>query len=191
MAIAYFRRAARDNVRHAEIFFDPQTQSPLDDGVSAAEMEYSPASALIRLVDDNGHETSLSYDTMGRRSLLTDAACNTIRYSYDANSNLIAITEVEKSDRGSPDQSFITTREYDNLDRLSRSTDSSGNTTRYAYDSRNHLAARTDALGNVGQSDPALEFNPVEARQTDMEHLPQVVWAVQPIRPDSAARIRV
>jgi adenine deaminase len=58
LALAYFRRAAADNVRHAEIFFDPQTHTDrglpfsvaadgLLAGMKAAEMELGVTSKLI------------------------------------------------------------------------------------------------------------------------------------------------
>ena len=58
MALAYFRRAAEDSVRHAEIFFDPQTHTDrgipfqvvadgLLAGMDAAERELSVTSKLI------------------------------------------------------------------------------------------------------------------------------------------------
>ena len=58
LAFAYFRRAAADNVRHAEIFFDPQTHTDrgvsmetviegLWDGMKRAETELGVTSKLI------------------------------------------------------------------------------------------------------------------------------------------------
>ncbi|MBU1325001.1 MAG: adenosine deaminase [Alphaproteobacteria bacterium] len=58
LALAYFRRAAADNVRHAEIFFDPQTHTDrglpfgvaadgLLSGMKAAELELGVTSKLI------------------------------------------------------------------------------------------------------------------------------------------------
>ncbi len=58
MALAYFRRAAADNVRHAEIFFDPQTHTDrglpfsvaaegLLAGMKTAEVELGVTSKLI------------------------------------------------------------------------------------------------------------------------------------------------
>ena len=58
LAVAYFRRAAADNVRHAEIFFDPQTHTDrglpfsvaadgLLAGMKTAEAEFGVTSKLI------------------------------------------------------------------------------------------------------------------------------------------------
>ena len=58
LALAYFRRAAADGVRHAEIFFDPQTHTDrglpfavaadgLLAGMAAAESELGVSSKLI------------------------------------------------------------------------------------------------------------------------------------------------
>ena len=46
LAMAYFRRAAADNVRHAEIFFDPQTHT--DRGVPLATVMEGLNAAVVR-----------------------------------------------------------------------------------------------------------------------------------------------
>ena len=86
------------------------------------------------------------YDTANRRSIITDARGNTAAYSYDENSNVAAITEIDYSDLGEPNETFVTTYQYDNLDRLILVVDN--NTTQYGYDSRSDLTRVTDALNN-------------------------------------------
>ena len=76
LALAYFRRAAADNVRHAEIFFDPQTHTDrgipfevvaegLLAGMKRAEIELGVTSKLIlcflRHLDEHA-----AFDTLHR-----------------------------------------------------------------------------------------------------------------------------
>jgi len=129
-------------------FFDPNTQLPLADGSSITQYFYSDNSQIIKLIDDNSNETTFDYDTTNRLRMATDAQENTFVYSYDQNSNVTRITEMEISDLGSPDETFISTYQYDNLNRLVSVMDNTDNTTEYAYDSHHNLRLRTDALNH-------------------------------------------
>jgi YD repeat-containing protein len=88
-------------------------------------------------------------------AVVTDAKGNQVRYEkpdgssgYDANSNVVSMIEVEKSDLGGPDEFFVTEFEYDGLDRLNKTTDNAGNVNENWYDSRNNLTLTIDALGH-------------------------------------------
>ncbi|MFQ5411269.1 MAG: DUF6531 domain-containing protein, partial [Phycisphaerae bacterium] len=133
-------------------FFDANTQNPLPGGQllgqSITGIEYSDNSQIMRSIDDNTHQTLRTYDTANRLSIVTDHKNNTSTYAYDANSNVISVTEVEKSDLLNPDETFVTTNIYDNLDRLITRTDNVGNTHQYGYDSRNNRTVTTDALNH-------------------------------------------
>ncbi|MCG8405183.1 MAG: DUF6531 domain-containing protein [Phycisphaerales bacterium] len=129
-------------------FFDALSQFPIDDGQSIMQVFYSDNSQVVRTVDDTGDETLTTYDTANRVCTVTDPKGNTVDYAYDANSNQTSITEVEKSDLGNPDETFVTTNTYDNLDRLIQTMDNVGNTHCYGYDSRNNRTMTTDALDN-------------------------------------------
>jgi YD repeat-containing protein len=137
-------RLTRLEVSH----FDPNTQSPIGDGNMVTHFYYNDNSQLTRVVNDNGHETRCQYDTANRLSLVTDAKENTVAYSYDENSNITARTAVEESDLDEPNDTFVTTYEYDDLDRLIRVIDSNDNTTDFAYDSRSNCTRITNALNN-------------------------------------------
>ena len=67
---------------------------------------------MIRVVDDNSHQTLTSYDTSNRPLTATDHRSNSVTRNYDENSNVIQITELDKSDLLSPDETFITIIEY-------------------------------------------------------------------------------
>ena len=98
--------------------------------------------------DDNGNQTSYSYDAANRLTVLTDPKSNTERYTYDPNSNIITVFGGDLSDLGAAPQGFETTYVYDNLDRMTLITDSVGNRMTYGYDSRSNTTTLTDALGN-------------------------------------------
>ena len=136
-------------VREDAGFFDTESQDDINDGVAVTLTEYSDSSQVVRVVDDNGHETLTSYDTANRTRLVTDAKGNTIEYTYDANSNAVETIETEKSDLGNPDEAFTTTYAYDNLDRLIQTVDNVGNANSFGYDSRDNRTLHTDALGNI------------------------------------------
>ena len=99
--------------------------------------------------DDNGQNADTTYDSANRTSTMTDALANTMTNAYDANSNITSVTEVEKSDLGTPQQTFIRSSTYDALDRLTISVDTDGTAETYGYDSpagdskRPHSAPRT------------------------------------------------
>lgn len=150
---------AMDRRTRTEVsFFDTLSQNDLPGGQQAGKsihaLEYSHNSQVIRAVDDNGHETLTAYDTVNRRSQVTDAKGNTTAYEYDANSNVVRVTSVDKSDLGGPDESFVTSNAYDGLDRLVRVLDNDQNTIEQAYDSRGNRTVMTDALRPVNPSDP-------------------------------------
>ena len=139
-------------------FFDTDTQTPISvpptpDGKSVTEIEWTDNSQVRRVVDDNLHQTLTTYDTVNRRSVVTDPKNNSANFVYDPNSNIIIVTETDKSDLGNPDEGFTTTYVYDNLDRMTRTVDNVGNTNNVAYDSRNNRTRSLDALGNETRYD--------------------------------------
>ncbi len=136
-------------IRTETALFDTDTQILIDDGLAISQTFYSDNSQVLRRVDDNNHETLMRYDTANRLSITTDDKGNTWTYAYDTNNNMISVTEVEKSDLGNPDETFVTTNGYDNLDRLIKTTDNVGNLNEYGYDSRNNRTSYSDALRTV------------------------------------------
>ncbi len=133
---------------HGAQFFDA-AQNPLTDGESTTTYSYSDSSHLLHVTDDNGHSSSCVYDTANRRDVCTDAKGNTVRYTYDANSNIIAEEATDKSDIGLPDEVFTDTYDYDGLNRLTLHGDNFGNTRVTHHDSRDLVGQEVDALGNT------------------------------------------
>ncbi len=129
-------------------FFD-SSQSPITDGESTTQYIYSDTSQIIQVIDDNSHSATCIYDSANRRSVCTDAKGNTIRFTYDPNSNIIAENTTEKSDLGLADEQFTNSYDYDALNRLTIRGDNFGNTKSHLYDSRDLLRQEVDALGNT------------------------------------------
>lgn len=129
-------------------FFNTITQVLIGDGLATTQMFYSDNSQIIRVIDDNGHQTQTSYDTANRRRVVLDAKANVSLYAYDENSNMTSVTSTEKSDIGAADQVFVDTMSYDNLDRLVQRIDNVGSTTHFGYDSRGNRTVMTDALNH-------------------------------------------
>ncbi len=144
---AYVYDSLNRLIRTEVSFFDPNTQNSIDDGSVVTQTEYSDNSQVLKVTDDNSHQTLTIYDTANRWGTITDAKGNTVTYTYDENSNIIAATEVEKSDLGDPNETYVTTYEYDNLNRLIRDVDNVGNTTEYKYDSRDNRTRIINAQG--------------------------------------------
>ena len=152
---------AMDRLIRTEVaFFDTDTQAPLQGGQrlgkSITTTDWSDNSQVIRVVNDNLHQTLNAYDTANRRAVVTDHVSNTMTYTYDQNSNVTSTLDVEKSDLGKPEEVFATTYAYDALDRLVTTTDNYqntepgaiGNTHTVGYDSRNNRTVMTDALNH-------------------------------------------
>ena len=70
---------------------------------------------------------------------------NSVDYVYDANSNLVRTIETEKSDLGSPDETFTTESVYDALDRQVATIDNLGNRNEQFHDSRGNRTLTSDA----------------------------------------------
>ncbi len=139
-----FDAMGRNEIR--ESAFRDSSGTPIGDGKSTTRYRWSDNSQILSVFDDNGHETVFAYDTANRRKIAIDPEGNTIVEDWDRNSNRITIQRIEKSQLGSPDETFTDRFVYDNLDRPILTTDSAGNTADYRYDSRGNLTTRLDAL---------------------------------------------
>ena len=101
-------------------FFDTVTQADIQGGQQLGESHidigYSDNSQVIQITDDNQHAANFIYDSANRISVGIDPKANSTTYGYDQNSNVITITETEKSDLLNRDEIFVTGYTYDNLD---------------------------------------------------------------------------
>lgn len=154
-----------DNVRLSETFFDydaknrltnenvaffnATNQAPILDGWATTRVLYTDDSHVFAVINDNNHGRTNRYDSASRLVQTIDAKGNTVSHEYDGNSNPFRMTEVDKSDLGTPDEVFVTTTGYDSLNRAINTTDNVGNLNRVAFDSRNNRTLSVDANTNV------------------------------------------
>lgn len=120
------------------------------DGFVTTQWEFDRSSRLVLSRDDNNNRSTTGYDGLDRRVAEADAVGNLVVYTYDDNSNLRTVTETDVSPEGTvPDEVFLTTFDYDSLDRRTSVLDNLSNETGYDYDSRDNRILTTDALGNT------------------------------------------
>jgi adenosine deaminase len=101
MAMAYFRRAAADNVVHAEIFFDPQTHTAR--GVSMGTVIDGLAHACGRARSELGITSSLILCFL--RHLSEDEALATLHEALPYREHFIGVG-LDSSERGHPPEKF-------------------------------------------------------------------------------------
>src|SRR5258706_10755321 len=101
MAMAYFRRAAADNVVHAELFFDPQTHT--DRGVAFATV----IDGLTRACETAQRELGVSASLIMcfLRHLSEDEAFKTLEQAQPHLGKFIGVG-LDSSERGHPPEKF-------------------------------------------------------------------------------------
>ena len=101
MAMAYFARAAADNVIHAELFFDPQTHT--DRGVPIGVVIEGLARACADARKQYGIDASLILCFL--RHLSEDAALITLEAALPWRQHLVGVG-LDSSERGHPPEKF-------------------------------------------------------------------------------------
>nr|MBA3311784.1 cadherin-like domain-containing protein [Planctomycetaceae bacterium] len=117
---------------------------------------YNTADNLLTETDELGHTTTYAYDTLGRRTGITQPdpdgtgplTSPVVTYAYDAIGNVVSVTDPLGK---------VTTFEYDNRNRMWRKTlpdpDGTGPLTSpvytYAFDAAGNLTGETDPLGRT------------------------------------------
>ncbi|MCC6195562.1 MAG: adenosine deaminase [Burkholderiales bacterium] len=101
MAMAYFARAAADNVVHAELFFDPQTHT--DRGVPFAAVIGGLSRACAQAARVHGIEASLILCFL--RHLSEDAAFATLDEALPHREHFIGVG-LDSGERGNPPEKF-------------------------------------------------------------------------------------
>jgi RHS repeat-associated protein len=131
---------------------------------STTKYEYNPADELVRLENTLGHVSTIAYDTLGRKISMTDPDMGHWRYAYDPNGNLKTQTDAE---------SETTTFEYDELNRVTSKTYSSGApSVKYVYDDPqvDNGIGRLTSVSNAAAAIEYLAYDPtgriVEERKT-------------------------
>ena len=125
------------------------------DGLVTEFMDYDALSRVTFTTEDDGDTKQTIYDGVGRSLLNLDPLGNSQAYTYDANSNVLTLTETDVSDTTAvADETFVTRYVYDQLNRLVRETDEVGRTKRYHYDSRDNIRETSDAQNPDLVADP-------------------------------------
>ena len=101
MAMAYFRRAAADNVVHAELFFDPQTHT--ERGVPMATVINGLASACAEAERTLGVSSSLILCFL--RHLSEEAAFETLEAALPHRAHFVGVG-LDSGERGNPPEKF-------------------------------------------------------------------------------------
>jgi RHS repeat-associated protein len=118
------------------------------DGWVETAMGYDRNGNVTSVTDDNGYTIAFAYDGLNRLVLVTDALSNTTAYSLDGIGNVVQTIATERQpDALLPAETFTTTNGFDALNRLVETTDSLGQTSRYAYDSHDNVVFMSDANG--------------------------------------------
>ncbi|MBI3949729.1 MAG: Ig-like domain-containing protein [Acidobacteria bacterium] len=140
------------------------TDGPLgvpNDGIVVTRYEYDRKSRRTFLTEDDLSTFQTLYDGVDRVMAQIDPEENRVRYTYDDNNNVVKVVEIEITQRDDvaagkvPDvrETFVTINVYDSLNRLIRTTDNIGQTTRYHYDSRDNLIFTSDAQHSQDPAD--------------------------------------
>jgi RHS repeat-associated protein len=113
---------------------------------------YDIGGRLVRIIDHGNREFLKEHDTLGRIIKQTDPYGNETSFGYDGADNITRIDkkEVIRDDSGTVTGSrfFASQLIYDELNRITASIDTAGNTTRIMYDSRGFAERTLNALGD-------------------------------------------
>lgn len=126
------------------------TGVPVGDGQVSTTYAYDRDGNVLSTTNDRGATTQFAWDPAHRLVLTTDAMGNRDERGYDANGNVVSDTHVDVSSATGPiHDSFTTTNEYDELDRLRRVVRSDGSALDYRYDSRSNRVRAFDGVNGT------------------------------------------
>jgi RHS repeat-associated protein len=119
-------------------------QDPLGNSESYT---YNGQGLPTTIKDAQGHITTISYDNTGHITQLTDPTGKSIVLTYDANGNRLNRSTARTKDDGTKET--LTTRyEYDADNRLVKTTNASGSSTRNVY---NFIGKKSDTFDELGR----------------------------------------
>ena len=123
-----------------------------NDGLVTTRYEYDRNGRMTFAVEDDTGTGRTLYDGYDRPIKSIDRESNEVEFAYDDSSNLIEVRKLDVAQPlvpPTPAEVFLTTYEYDSLDRMIRATDNLGLSSTQTYDSRDNVAQTADAQGPV------------------------------------------
>ncbi len=140
--------------------------SQTDGAGNATTYTYDALDRVDSVTDPLSHTTAFGYDANGNRTTLTDPSSHVTTFTYD---NANRPTDISYDDGTTPDVSYVydaanrrtemddgtgtNAYSYDNLDRLTTSTNGHGDTVDYGYDLAGNLTSLTyPDTNSIGRS---------------------------------------
>ncbi|MBL4850239.1 MAG: RHS repeat protein, partial [Planctomycetes bacterium] len=117
------------------------------DGFLETFTEYDERNQTVAAVSDDGEIWLRKFDGLRRAIEHLDQAGNRTIRTYDKQSKLVAITEIEQNTVGLPPETFVTRFRYDELNRLSVTLDNANQASYLFYDSRDNVITTADPEG--------------------------------------------
>jgi RHS repeat-associated protein len=101
-----------------------------------SETRYNQRGEVVAVSNANGETTRFEYDALGRKTAQVDPLGYRTEYQYDANGNLTCLIDANAQAGLQPKNSFGCTesRQYDELNRLSKIVDALNGETSFTYD---------------------------------------------------------
>jgi RHS repeat-associated protein len=132
--------------RHATLTYNGTTTLYTITFADGSSRVFSNSGHLISLADRNNNQTTVSFDTSGRISTITDAASRTLTFAY-ANTSFPNVATSAADSTGT-----VATYTYDSSGRLTNVTYPDSSQLNMAYDSNNLITSVTDAASKVIES---------------------------------------
>ncbi len=138
--------------------------------------QYNAAGNLLRIADSQGRLTTMTYDTLGRKTAMQDPDMGIWQYAYDANGNLLSQTDAKGQ---------ITSFEYDALNRVVRKSyantgDPANNPeVTYTYDSPTVLNG-IGRLASISTINATTTFDSYDASGRVLKNTETIAGALNP-----------
>jgi RHS repeat-associated protein len=153
--------ALYDDVRYIRVDLLRACFNAVGNQPISTSYEYDRLGRLMFVVKPDQGVTKALYDGASRIVVANDPEGNVTNLSYDDDDNLVRMTFLEVTQQDAveagrlPDlhEAFTVINVYDSLNRLIRSTDPIGQTTRYQYDSRHNIVRISDAQHSADPGD--------------------------------------
>lgn len=128
---------------HATIQVDPNTQIATMTFYNGTARVFNPAGYLTAIIDRNGNQTTIAYDSSNRITKVTDPANRVLTFNY---STLRQVQSIQDS------VGVMATYTYDTNNRLTKVAYPDGSSVNMAYDLNDLLTVITDGSGKVMQT---------------------------------------